>query len=335
MVGHLGTLIHKLRFLLVGILIIGNLFLLSFLLSSLEDYSAQAKATDSSADVSVTDMSDSPNLVTSGMVLAAQDIERGTATTTRAINNGLQSAASATVQTGRFVGDVSKSVAHGVQVGVTTAARGIGTGIAFTGYTVGRSIVYLISIPVNILGLAADTPVASAVIRPADHNTEIPIIDPDSPALRAALSALPAAGTGKQKHLHGSGGPAWPMHGVITTEFGVAHWPYQATHTGIDISDARAPGVTPVKPFRPGKVIDVVHSSYGLGNYVVVDHGNGVTSVYAHLNSISVRTGQEVNMRTTLGLEGSTGASTGTHLHFEIRVNGQATNPRQFIAGLP
>jgi murein DD-endopeptidase MepM/ murein hydrolase activator NlpD len=72
-----------------------------------------------------------------------------------------------------------------------------------------------------------------------------------------------------------------------------------------------------------------------LGNHVIVDHGNGVTSVYAHLHSISVQVGQDVTLDTTLGLEGSTGASTGTHLHFEIRVNGQAANPQQFISGQP
>jgi murein DD-endopeptidase MepM/ murein hydrolase activator NlpD len=164
---------------------------------------------------------------------------------------------------------------------------------------------------------------------------EVPIIDPNSPELRAALAALPPAKTGNKTTSKSNSGPAWPIRGAITTHFGVPHWPYQHTHSGMDISDGRAPGITPIKPFRPGRVIDTIHSNYGLGNHVIVDHGNGVTSVYAHLASISVRTGQAVDLGTTLGHEGSTGASTGTHLHFEIRVNGQAADPRQFISGQP
>jgi murein DD-endopeptidase MepM/ murein hydrolase activator NlpD len=103
----------------------------------------------------------------------------------------------------------------------------------------------------------------------------------------------------------------------------------------MDISDGSAPGTTPVKPFRSGVVIEAVHSAYGLGNHVIVDHGSGVTSVYAHLNSISVQVGQKVSLGTTIGMQGTTGVSTGTHLHFEIRVNGKAANPMQFISGQP
>jgi len=83
------------------------------------------------------------------------------------------------------------------------------------------------------------------------------------------------------------------------------------------------------------QIIDVVVSKKGLGNHVVVDHGNGVTSVYGHLASIAVKVGQDVDTTTTIGQEGTTGVSTGTHLHFEIRVNGQATNPYRFISGKP
>jgi murein DD-endopeptidase MepM/ murein hydrolase activator NlpD len=115
----------------------------------------------------------------------------------------------------------------------------------------------------------------------------------------------------------------------------VPHYRFQPTLTGIEISSGQAAGVTPIKPFRPGEVISAVHSNRGLGNHVIVDHGNGVTSVYSHLDSISVKMGQKVSLDTILGLEGTTGASTGPHLHLEIRVNGQAANPRQFIDGNP
>jgi len=89
-----------------------------------------------------------------------------------------------------------------------------------------------------------------------------------------------------------------------------------------------------VKAFRSGKVIGA-ETTGGLGNHVIVDHGNGVTSVYGHLAKITVSVGQNVDTTTVLGIEGSTGVSTGPHVHFEIRVNGQATNPHQFISGQP
>lgn len=128
--------------------------------------------------------------------------------------------------------------------------------------------------------------------------------------------------------------PRWPIHGIITTYFGVPEMPYESVHTGLDISDGKPPGITPIKPFMPGVVLSAVHGG-GLGNHVVIDHGGGLTSVYGHLYSISVRPGQRVNENTTIGNEGSTGVSTGTHLHFEIRIRGEPKNPLRFIKGNP
>jgi murein DD-endopeptidase MepM/ murein hydrolase activator NlpD len=103
----------------------------------------------------------------------------------------------------------------------------------------------------------------------------------------------------------------------------------------MDISSGKASGVTVVKPIKPGRVIETVKSSKGLGNHVILDHGSGVTSIYAHFATISVKEGQTVDKNTPLGSEGSTGLSTGPHLHLEIRVNGQAADPRHFINGRP
>lgn len=151
--------------------------------------------------------------------------------------------------------------------------------------------------------------------------------------LLAALQALPAETAGHPTE------PAiqeayWPMHGQITTHFGEKGRFYRSAHTGIDISDGKRSGITAIKAFRRGKVLTTTRNS-GLGNHVIIDHGNGITSVYAHLSTISVQAGQDVDTSTVLGLQGSTGVSTGPHLHFEIRVNGQATDPRPFIAGQP
>lgn len=103
----------------------------------------------------------------------------------------------------------------------------------------------------------------------------------------------------------------------------------------MDISSGNRSGVMPIKPFRAGVVVEAVHTRYGLGNHVVVDHGEGITSTYAHLYSIAVHVGQPVGTDTALGQEGSTGVSTGTHLHFEIRKDGQLQNPQDYIAGTP
>lgn len=71
----------------------------------------------------------------------------------------------------------------------------------------------------------------------------------------------------------------------------------------------------------------------GYGNYVVVDHGGGVTTLYAHLSTVSVSKGQTVSQGTVLGITGSTGASTGPHLHYEVRINGVYQDPLNYLAG--
>jgi murein DD-endopeptidase MepM/ murein hydrolase activator NlpD len=331
-------LLHKLRFFFFGILILVSLFVVSIPLSSIEVSKVQAKEADSSTDTRAAYVSDSPNAVTSGMAEAMYKLGEATDSAEYTLLSGTQSAASTVAQGGR-------SIARGMQTGATAMVRGVGSGFVLAGRTVGKGAGavgrtigkgagFVFGIPGNVLGAVSNTSVVNDFIRPSDH-VEVPIIDPNSPELHAALTALPAEPAKDQKSSKSNPGPQWPIHGQVTTEFGVSHWPFQHTHSGIDISDARAPGITPIKPFRPGRVVDTVHSGYGLGNHVIVDHGSGVTSVYAHLASISVQTGQQVALGTVLGLEGSTGASTGTHLHFEIRVHGQAADPRRFISGHP
>jgi murein DD-endopeptidase MepM/ murein hydrolase activator NlpD len=334
----LMLLLYKLRFLFFGMLLIVSLFLVSIPLSSIEVSSAQAKEADSSTNVRAAYVSDSPNVVTSGMATAAYGFGQAMDSAEYTLLSGTQSAARTVAQSGR-------SITRSVQTSTTATARSVGNGfvvvgrtagrgIGFLGHTVGKGVGFVFSIPGNVLGAVSSTSVVSDFIRPSDH-VEVPIIDPNSPELRAALTALPPTKNPGSATPQGGSGPQWPMHGEVTTEFGVGHWPYQHTHSGIDISDMKPPGVTPIKPFRPGRVIETIPSGYGLGNHVIVDHGNGVTSVYAHLASISVQKGQKVALGTVLGFEGTTGVSTGTHLHFEIRVNGQAANPRQFIGGHP
>ena len=122
-----------------------------------------------------------------------------------------------------------------------------------------------------------------------------------------------------------------PFTRTVTSNFGMRTNPVTGVyklHAGIDIA---APGVrnTPAVAARAGTVIYAGYVN-GYGNVVVVDHGGGFETRYAHLNSISVSNGQAVGIGQALGAIGSTGNSTGDHLHYEIRMNGTPFDPLQF-----
>lgn len=106
----------------------------------------------------------------------------------------------------------------------------------------------------------------------------------------------------------------------------------QSFHTGVDIP---APGGTDIVAANTGKVILVVEaytSKTGYGSYVVIDHGGGLSTLYGHSSKILVSTGQSVTRGQVIAKVGTTGASTGNHLHFEVRINGEPTNPTQYIS---
>ena len=123
----------------------------------------------------------------------------------------------------------------------------------------------------------------------------------------------------------------WPTKGVITLEFGQSDWPYQIFHTGIDIANPNGLQGDPITPFMKGKVIYAGEIFWGYGKHIIIDHGDNITSLYGHLSKIFVYPGQEVKPRDIIGLEGSTGWSTGPHLHFQINVFGLPINPRAFL----
>lgn len=127
-----------------------------------------------------------------------------------------------------------------------------------------------------------------------------------------------------------SGQLAWPVRGRHSSPFGMRKHPITGQHklhTGMDIA---APSGTPVVAARGGRVTFAGWSG-GYGNYVVVDHGNGLQTAYAHLSAINVRAGQQLNTGTQLGRVGSTGMSTGPHLHFEVKRNGQFVDPHGML----
>jgi len=124
---------------------------------------------------------------------------------------------------------------------------------------------------------------------------------------------------------------AWPTTGVITLEFGESNLPYQPFHTGIDIANSMHKQEDPISPIMKGKVTYAGEIFWGYGKHIIIDHGDNITSVYAHLSKIFVYPGQVVNIGDTIGLEGTSGWSTGPHLHLEVRVFGIPVNPRTFL----
>ena len=119
-------------------------------------------------------------------------------------------------------------------------------------------------------------------------------------------------------------GLIWPCDGVVVSGFGMR---WGRMHEGIDIGCAYG---TPNRAAASGTVIYAGWLG-GYGNLVVVDHGNGLSTAYAHASSILVSVGQSVSQGQTVSLVGSTGHSTGPHLHFEVRVNGVAVDPLPYL----
>jgi murein DD-endopeptidase MepM/ murein hydrolase activator NlpD len=123
----------------------------------------------------------------------------------------------------------------------------------------------------------------------------------------------------------------WPVKGAITSTFGFRIGPRTGKlerHTGWDIAiDAG----TPAGATGAGKVITAGWSSVGYGLHVVIDHGNGLKTLYGHLSKLEVAEGDEIVLGQTVGLVGSTGNSTGPHLHYEVRLDDVAVDPGPFL----
>lgn len=136
------------------------------------------------------------------------------------------------------------------------------------------------------------------------------------PRLRRANAVVAAAGY------------RWPMSSfTITTYFG-RRGVFQRFHTGIDLA---APTGTPIYAARAGQVDTAGWSRFGYGLHVILDHGAAQETLYGHMSRITVRPGQWVARGDLLGYVGSTGWSTGPHLHFEVRVGGAARNPMAYL----
>ena len=138
--------------------------------------------------------------------------------------------------------------------------------------------------------------------------------------IQAAQQSAGSTGTGQPS----AAGFIWPCDGVVVSGFGLR---WGRMHEGVDIGCAYG---TPNRAAASGTVI---YSGWhgGYGNLIVVDHGNGLSTAYAHASSLLVGIGQSVSQGDTVSLVGSTGNSSGPHLHFEVRVNGQAVDPLFYL----
>jgi murein DD-endopeptidase MepM/ murein hydrolase activator NlpD len=139
----------------------------------------------------------------------------------------------------------------------------------------------------------------------------------------AAASSGGSSGGGSSGSGTSSSGFIWPVSGVVTSGFGMR---WGRMHEGIDIA---APTGTGIRAAAAGRIIYTGYMS-GYGNITIIDHGNGLSTAYAHQSAFYIG-GGSVSQGTVIGAVGTTGNSTGPHLHFEVRVNGSPVDPMGYL----
>lgn len=152
---------------------------------------------------------------------------------------------------------------------------------------------------------------------------------------RAAEEAARNPGGGGGGAAVGNGNFIWPCPSCtyITSRFGLRIHPVtgdKRTHTGLDIGAGYGAAIVAAD----GGTVILADVNGGYGNCVMIDHGNGYVTLYGHMSSYAVSEGQSVSQGDTVGYVGSTGVSTGPHLHFEVRAGGERIDPEQFFSGL-
>lgn len=184
----------------------------------------------------------------------------------------------------------------------------------------------------------------SAPLRLGTHNGQGgPSVQPNAAELKNLVQELKAAVVEREDSLHNlkvavaekkerlAATPSiWPANGEVTSRFGWRNSPWGGGgdwHPGIDIANDVG---TPITAAADGSVVS---SSWfgGYGNMIELDHGNGIVTIYGHNSQNLVTAGQQVKKGQVIAYMGSTGYSTGPHVHYEIRVNGTAVNPASFL----
>lgn len=149
----------------------------------------------------------------------------------------------------------------------------------------------------------------------------------EADALRASSTSVAAQITSHSSSPNSSSSSSslvWPASGPITSPYGMR---WGSLHPGIDIGAGMG---APIHAAASGRVILAGYSG-GYGNLIVIDHGNGLATAYAHQSRLGVSVGQDVSQGDVIGYVGSTGFSTGPHLHFEVRVNGSPVDPMGYL----
>lgn len=177
------------------------------------------------------------------------------------------------------------------------------------------------------------TEVAAAKAKVEAENKElyadIDKLEAESSRLQAEITSLSDSG----KKYKGNGVFAWPFpaYSRISSEYGTRIHPITGVkkfHSGLDIA---GPSGSPIVAAESGTVVSAGWNSGGYGNMVIIDHGGGIATVYAHNSALRVSVGQSVKRGQTIAACGSTGLSTGPHLHFEVREGGSTVDPRKYI----
>jgi murein DD-endopeptidase MepM/ murein hydrolase activator NlpD len=161
-------------------------------------------------------------------------------------------------------------------------------------------------------------------------NQDLAELERQEDQILAESQALTGVITGSSGSGQGTGSLIYPVNGPITSPFGWRIHPilgYRKFHTGVDFGVGYG---TPIRAADSGTVIYATWMG-GYGNVIIVDHGDGLSTLYAHQSSLAVGTGARVTRGQTVGYVGSTGFSTGPHLHFEVRVNGNPVDPMGYL----
>ena len=172
----------------------------------------------------------------------------------------------------------------------------------------------IVQVTSEVAALAREEATLSALIR--------------SRQLSAEASDRPASGGGGSgnaapSRVSGSG-MSWPTNGSVTSGFG---YRWGSLHAGIDIANGTG---TPIRAAKGGTII-LAGWNGGYGNCIVIDHGGGLSTLYGHMSRLRAGDGQRVDAGDLIGDMGSTGNSTGSHLHFETRVNGSPQDPMRYL----
>jgi murein DD-endopeptidase MepM/ murein hydrolase activator NlpD len=177
----------------------------------------------------------------------------------------------------------------------------------------------------GIGGATADVPVATSVAPQDELELLATGVAEEGPRLHALEHVVSHAG-----EIMSRLPLRWPIRGSVNSGFGPRRSPWSGApeqHEGIDIG---SPSGTPVAAPAAGTVV-TADARGDFGKHVMIDHGNGVRSLYGHLKEIEVKVGQHVEKGQVVGLVGSTGRSTGPHLHYELLVRGSPVDPRGFL----